>query len=72
MGLAGFERDFHWPQFRLAVEIDGSGHTRPRNRLEDARRDRTLDEAGYTLLRFTDDAVYHGPLEVVATVMASI
>jgi hypothetical protein len=72
MGLAGFERDFHWPQFRLAVEIDGSGHTRPRNRLEDARRDRTLDEAGYTLLRFTDDAVYHGPREVVATVMASI
>jgi hypothetical protein len=35
MGLAGFERDFHWPELRLAVEIDGAGHARPRNRLED-------------------------------------
>jgi hypothetical protein len=72
MGLAGFERDFHWPEFRLAVEIDGAGHTRPRNRLEDERRDRTLDEAGYALLRFTDDAVYHAPREVLAAITTRI
>jgi hypothetical protein len=72
MGLAGFERDFHWPEFRLVVEIDGAGHTRPRSRLEDGRRDRTLDEAGYTLLRFTDDAVYHAPREVLAAVTTSL
>ena len=70
MGLAGFERDFHWPQFQLAVEIDGGGHTRPRSRLEDGRRDRTLDDAGYRLLRFTDDAVHHAPREVLAAVVA--
>jgi hypothetical protein len=70
MGLAGFERDFHWPEFQLAVEIDGGGHTRPRSRLEDGRRDRTLDDAGYRLLRFTDDAVHHAPREVLAAVVA--
>lgn len=24
--LTGFERDFHWPRRKLAVEIDGPGH----------------------------------------------
>jgi hypothetical protein len=72
MGLAGFERDFHWPEFQLAVEIDGAGHMRPRSRLEDGRRDRTLDDAGYTLLRFTDDAVYHASREVLAAITAIV
>ncbi|MDA0161843.1 DUF559 domain-containing protein [Solirubrobacter ginsenosidimutans] len=70
--LAGFERDFHWPEFRLAVEIDGPGHGRPATELEDAARDRTLSEAGYTLLRFTDEAVYRAPREVLTTVAATL
>jgi hypothetical protein len=68
--VAGFERDFHWPRSKLAVEIDGPGHGRPATQLEDAARDRTLCEAGYTRLRFTDDAVYRRSEEVIASVAA--
>ena len=62
--LLGFEVDFHWPQRRLAVEIDGPAHGRPPSVAEDARRDRTLRAAGYTILRFTDDDVHQRPRRV--------
>jgi very-short-patch-repair endonuclease len=52
--LRGHEVDFHWPDARLAVEVDGPGHHRPRTKREDALRDRVLREAGYEVLRFTD------------------
>jgi hypothetical protein len=66
----GFERDFHWPARKLVVEVDGPGHLRPRTRLEDARRDRTLRELGYAVLRFTDDDVYFRPRRVLAELEA--
>ena len=48
----GYELDFHWPDPRLVVEVDGN-HTRPRDKRNDAARDRVLRDAGYTVLRFT-------------------
>ena len=30
MQLLGYEVDFHWPEWRLVVEVDGR-HTRPRD-----------------------------------------
>ncbi len=53
----GFERDFHWPELRLAVEVDGPGHERAPTREADASRDATLAAAGYTVMRFTDSDV---------------
>ena len=37
----------------LVVEVDGPGHERPAAKLDDARKDRKLRAAGYTVLRFT-------------------
>jgi hypothetical protein len=71
LGPAGFERDFHWPDLRLAVEIGGSGHGRPRSRAEDDRRDQTLLEAGYALLRFSGETVYRCPRAVLAEPVGS-
>ena len=45
--LHGFEVDFHWPEDRLVVEIDGGGHSAR----HDAGRDRVLHAAGYSVLR---------------------
>lgn len=45
--LHGFEVDFHWPERRLVVEIDGGGHD-PRH---DAGRDAVLRAAGYYVVR---------------------
>jgi very-short-patch-repair endonuclease/predicted transcriptional regulator of viral defense system len=61
MQFEGFEVDFRWPDLRLAVEIDGPHHGRPRDRDADARQDRALQAVGYETLRFTDEEVYQRP-----------
>jgi very-short-patch-repair endonuclease len=52
--LGGYEVDFHWPEARLVVEVDGAEahHTR-RAFHEDRRRDRTLAALGVQVLRVT-------------------
>jgi very-short-patch-repair endonuclease len=61
----GFELDFHWPELKLAVEIDGSGHARPRARDHDGSLDTALRAAGFTVVRFADEAVRFRPAEVL-------
>ena len=50
--FGGLEIDFRWPEQRLAVEVDGSGHGRVRTRREDAAVDLALKAGGYEVLRF--------------------
>jgi hypothetical protein len=69
VSFEGFERDFRWPDRALVVEIDGPAHGRPHTRLDDAGRDRTLSDAGYTVLRFTAEAVHQRPRDVLTEVM---
>jgi len=47
--------DFHWPDRRLVIEIDGDHHQRKRTRREDELRDRVLKAMGWTVLRFPED-----------------
>ena len=54
--LEDIEVDFHWPDLKLVVEIDGGGHGRPSTRREDALKQRILNAAGYEVLRFSDTA----------------
>jgi hypothetical protein len=65
-GLLGIEVDFHWPELRLAVEIDGAGHLRRATKADDARRDAALAAAGFTTLRFRHTQVFERPAEVLA------
>jgi hypothetical protein len=69
--LLGEEVDFHWPDRRLVVEVDGSGHARPRTRREDAARDRKLEAAGYRILRFTADDIEQRPAQVLDRLRAA-
>jgi hypothetical protein len=62
----GFERDFHWPELRLAVEIDGPGHSRAPTRDADASRDAGLVAAGYAVVRFTGSEVSYQPADVLS------
>jgi Protein of unknown function (DUF559) len=55
--VEGVEVDFHWPDRRLCVEVDGGGHARPRTRREDAERDARLRETGYEVLRLAPEDV---------------
>jgi hypothetical protein len=47
----GIEVDFHLPELKLCVEVDGPGHQRPRTQREDAERDQRLTAAGYRVIR---------------------
>lgn len=47
------EVDFHWPEERRIVEVDGSGHTRRATRREDALRDAALVAGGWKVTRVT-------------------
>jgi very-short-patch-repair endonuclease len=40
--LAGFILDFYCPSARLAIELDGGGHTEARQQHYDERRDKAL------------------------------
>ena len=60
--LLGEEPDFYWPDRRLVVEVDGPHHGQPTTRADDARKDAKLRAAGFTVLRFRDEAVYAGRL----------
>ncbi len=50
--LCGYEVDFHWPDRRLVVEVDGN-HSRPRDLRADDGRDGVLITAGYSVVRVT-------------------
>ena len=49
--LLGEEVDFHWPDRKLVIELDGSGHGRAPDRRDDARRDHLLRDAGWDIRR---------------------
>jgi very-short-patch-repair endonuclease len=53
--LGRFIADLFAPEVRLVVEVDGEYHTR--RHAPDARRDRALSRAGYTVLRLDAELV---------------
>jgi 8-oxo-dGTP pyrophosphatase MutT (NUDIX family) len=62
--------DLYYPQAQLVIEFDGGNH---RDRLVgDNRRQNLLQQAGYTILRFTGPDLYGRPNNVVALVTAAL
>lgn len=53
------EVDAHWPDLRLVIEVDGSGHRRNRTQREDRDRDGRLVSDGWTVIRV-------GPADLVS------
>ena len=56
----GVEPDFHWPDWQLAVEVDGPGHSRARTMREDALKQQILEAAGYEVIRVPEDGLRQG------------
>lgn len=52
-----YEYDFAFPEKRIDVEIDGGTHLQEHVKQIDARRDQWTREQGWTVLRFTAQAV---------------
>lgn len=60
--VAGIEVDFHWPELRLVVEVDGWRFHGGRERANaDRDRDQRLLLSGWTVVRFTRDQIAADP-----------
>jgi very-short-patch-repair endonuclease len=70
--LAGLEADFHRPDHRLVVEVDGyeTHGGRPAFH-DDRRRGIRFRRAGFELIRFSASDVEHEPHEVAQTIVAA-
>jgi hypothetical protein len=63
--------DFAWPEARLVVEVDGfAWHGSKAAFQRDSARQRRLQRAGWTVLRFTAEDVLDRPEEMLADVSA--
>ena len=64
--LNGFETDFHWPELRLVVEVDGWEHHRERRNFNTDRYRGLVHRAhGWDVVRVSADHVYDLPELVV-------
>ncbi len=65
--------DFLWREHRLVVETDGARvHGTASARRSDARRDRSLEQLGFRVLRFSYDEVARSASEVAARVASAL
>jgi very-short-patch-repair endonuclease len=64
--LLGWIVDFYAPRYHLVIEVDGSQHDDQEE--YDLRRDRTLIEAGFSVIRVTARAVFDD-VDLVAEVL---
>ena len=62
--------DFYCHEKRLVIEVDGPIHEQ--HQLHDQSRDMVLQQAGYTILRFTNEQVLQNITAVLKCILASL
>ncbi len=67
-----FIADFLCLPLKLVIEVDGITHQWEETIRKDKRKDEVLQQAGFTVLRFTDDEVLNQINYVVATIDAAV
>jgi very-short-patch-repair endonuclease len=68
--MLGYIVDFYCHSAKLVIEIDGEIHDG--RRAYDAHRDRVLADAGFAVVRFTNEAVLRDPRAVASEIRALI
>ncbi|MBS1904064.1 MAG: endonuclease domain-containing protein [Bacteroidetes bacterium] len=71
-GLGPFIVDFYCPEFRLAVEVDGSVHDSPERQRYDVDRTRYLAREGVTVIRFTNAEVLSSVDQCMRSILGTI
>jgi very-short-patch-repair endonuclease len=64
-GVGNFIVDFYAVSLKLAIEVDGRLHQTEQAKKYDARRTAYFRKNGITVLRFTNEDVYHRISEVI-------
>lgn len=70
--IEGFFADFVCREHRLVVEVDGATHSTDEELAYDARREQALDEAGFRILRFSNNEVFHNIDDVCDTILMAL
>ena len=60
--------DFYCHELRLIIEVDGEIHNAPEQRLSDSKRDKSLKENGYIVLRITNEDVENNYKETISRI----
>lgn len=66
--LLDFIADFYCYDLNLVIELDGYTHEFKETQVKDQRKDEALQEAGLTVLRFTDEEVFDDMSNVLAVI----
>jgi very-short-patch-repair endonuclease len=71
-GVGPFVLDFCSPDFKLAIEVDGSIHDQPEQIIHDQLRTEQLAAFGWRILRFRNEDVLHNHRIVIALIENAI
>ena len=66
--IDNFILDFYCPGEKLAIELDGGYHNRPKQAASDRERDLILNFYGIKVLRFKNELVFNSPGELLETI----
>ncbi|MFH1089252.1 MAG: endonuclease domain-containing protein [Candidatus Uhrbacteria bacterium] len=66
--IGNFYVDFYCPKFRLIIEVDGSIHDVPENKIYDRERQKSLESLGLVFLRFKNSDVKYRIETVLKTI----
>ncbi|UZO82073.1 endonuclease domain-containing protein [Aquimarina sp. ERC-38] len=57
--IHNFIVDFYCAEEKLVIELDGEYHNTPHQMEKDKKRDKTLNDMGFTVLRFENQMVFN-------------
>ena len=66
--VCGYIPDFYCHELKLAIEVDGGVHRRPRVRRRDIHKDKVLASHGVTVLRVTNEMVQYNIHRVLVSI----
>ena len=70
--IGGYILDFYCHAAKLAIELDGGGHSTDEQRIYDAERTKVLKGAGLRVLRFWNNEVLNSLEDVLAEIHAHL
>jgi very-short-patch-repair endonuclease len=70
--IMNYVADFMCKELMLVIEVDGSSHWNDDAQKNDAQREKVLQLAGFTILRFTDEEILNNLTQVEQKIMTWI
>ncbi len=70
--ILGYRSDVWVTGTKLLIECDGAVHLAPQQQHRDACRQKILEKAGYTVLRFKNESILRNSRRVIAAIQAKL